>query len=514
MIAAGRSWSGQERNCCLLNTRDGRFANISAISGLDFADDARGAAVVDWDHDGDLDVWFTNRTAPQVRFLENRFRGSANYLSLRLVGVACNRDAIGARVEIELAGNDAAAPDRLVRTVAAGSGYLSQSSKSLHFGLGHGRSIDRVRIQWPGGQAQELVEIEPNQHYEIVQGQHAVPWSRPGADALASSRIENQTNAVAPTVVPTRTARVVLSERYPLFADLAFTASDGQPQTLAKLRGQPVLLTLFATWCAPCLKELAEFSPAAERIRSSGASLLALSIEQVDGRATPAEVAATLERVRFTGEWGLASEQLLETFQSIENELFFISQPLPLPVSYLIDGDGQIAVIYRGPVGTDQWLQDVAGLRDPVGAGQNLAFSGGVWIVPPRGYRANDHQRIGHLFAQRGDFAEAEASYRRAAQLRPDFAAWNNLATVLASQGQVDRAIPFLQRAIQLKPDSVPTHYNLAVILAQQGRLSESRYHFQRALEIEPDFQPALDRLRELPTNTPVKPPANVRQND
>ncbi len=63
--------------------------------------------------------------------------------------------------------------------------------------------------------------------------------------------------------------------------------------------------------------------------------------------------------------------------------------------------------------------------------------------MSPRGYRANAHQRIGHLFAQRGDFAEAEASYRRAAQLRPDFAVWNNPATVLASQGQVDRAIPF-----------------------------------------------------------------------
>ena len=61
MIVEGRSFSGNERNCVFLNTGEataakGRFANVSAVSGLDFPDDARAVALVDWDHDGDEDL--------------------------------------------------------------------------------------------------------------------------------------------------------------------------------------------------------------------------------------------------------------------------------------------------------------------------------------------------------------------------------------------------------------------------------------------------------------------------
>ena len=71
MMKEGLSWSGRERNCAFLNMDGARFAELSSVSGLDFADDARGAAVVDWDLDGRLDLWVTNRTAPQARFMHN-----------------------------------------------------------------------------------------------------------------------------------------------------------------------------------------------------------------------------------------------------------------------------------------------------------------------------------------------------------------------------------------------------------------------------------------------------------
>ena len=48
-MTAGASWSGRERNCCFVNTTDGRFADASAVSGLDFADDGRSLVVTDWD---------------------------------------------------------------------------------------------------------------------------------------------------------------------------------------------------------------------------------------------------------------------------------------------------------------------------------------------------------------------------------------------------------------------------------------------------------------------------------
>ena len=72
-VRSGSSWSGYERNCCFLNT-GGQFVSASHVSGLDHADDGRGLAVTDWDQDGDLDLWFRNRTAPAAAlpFLQSR----------------------------------------------------------------------------------------------------------------------------------------------------------------------------------------------------------------------------------------------------------------------------------------------------------------------------------------------------------------------------------------------------------------------------------------------------------
>lgn len=147
MADEGRSWSGKERNRCFLNTGQARFADVSATTGLDFLDDGRALAVTDWDGDGDLDLFLVNRTAPQVRFLRNDWENGNHWLRLRLVGTDCNRDAIGARVELYRKG----LPGKDMRTVYAGCSFLSQSSKWVHFGLGRNTDIQRVVVRWPGG---------------------------------------------------------------------------------------------------------------------------------------------------------------------------------------------------------------------------------------------------------------------------------------------------------------------------------------------------------------------------
>ena len=79
MIRRGMSFSGRERNRCFLNLRQGEFADVSAASGLDLVDDARGTALVDWDQDGDLDIWLSNRTSPSVRLMRNNLSGQESF---------------------------------------------------------------------------------------------------------------------------------------------------------------------------------------------------------------------------------------------------------------------------------------------------------------------------------------------------------------------------------------------------------------------------------------------------
>ena len=124
-----------ERNCFFINLGNGKFADISGLSGLDFPDDGRAISVTDWDNDGDLDLWITNRNAPRLRLMRNDTKEVNSFISLRLSGngKTVNKDAIGARIEI-INGNDSG-KFKQIKTLRAGQGFLSQSSKWIPFAL-------------------------------------------------------------------------------------------------------------------------------------------------------------------------------------------------------------------------------------------------------------------------------------------------------------------------------------------------------------------------------------------
>ena len=102
MVSQGKSFSGYDRNPFFLNPGGNGFADVGGILGVDFEDDARAVASVDWDRDGDLDLWVTNRTAPRVRLLRNNHPSSNAFLAIRLIGngKTTNRDAVGARLAL------------------------------------------------------------------------------------------------------------------------------------------------------------------------------------------------------------------------------------------------------------------------------------------------------------------------------------------------------------------------------------------------------------------------------
>lgn len=122
----------------------------------------RGSAFADLDSDGDLDVLITaNGRAP--RLLRNDQQLGHHWVRLRLIGLQCNRDAIGARIELHSAGR---VPRR---TVMPTRSYLSQSELPVTFGLGAATAVDRVIIHWPDGSTQQLDSPQVDQLHVVQQ---------------------------------------------------------------------------------------------------------------------------------------------------------------------------------------------------------------------------------------------------------------------------------------------------------------------------------------------------------
>ena len=109
---------------------------------------------------------------------------------------------------------------------------------------------------------------------------------------------------------------------------------------------------------------------------------------------------------------------------------------------------------------------------------------------------AEAHNNLGIALKDQGKLDEAVACYRRALELKPDYAeAHNNLGIALKDQGKLDEAVACYRRALELKPDFAEAHNNLGVALKDQGKLDEAVACYRRALELKPDYAEAHNNL-------------------
>ena len=156
------SWNGYEHNVLLRNegvAPNGtlQFTDVAMASGADDIRDARGIATADFDNDGDLDIVVNNNPGDSGRaelsratLLRNNVGERRNWLAIELRGTESNHDAVGATVTVEAGGQ------KFTRLVSAGSGFASQQSGRLYFGLGDNTQIDVVTVRWPKGRVEEF----------------------------------------------------------------------------------------------------------------------------------------------------------------------------------------------------------------------------------------------------------------------------------------------------------------------------------------------------------------------
>ena len=546
----GLSFSGNERNCVFLNPGEagGAFANASAVSGLDFPDDGRGLAFLDLEGDGDLDVAISNRTAPRLRLMRNELPAGKSFVALHLEGdgAGTNRDAVGARVELETTDEGI-----LRRSVRAGEGFLSQSSRWLHFGLGDAESTGSVTVHWPGAGMETFSGIEAGGRYRIVQGS--------GRAAPAPSRARPR--ALAPgdqqPPAPSTGSRVVLAPRPPAPSFTLRPFGDDEALPVQAGHGRPVLLNIWASWCVPCRFELQDLTEEEEALRAAGLEIAALSTDGMGEVATTTEEAAKsfMDEIRFPFPHGMATEETLDKVEIVKRSLFDRRFPLSLPFSMLIDRSGRVAALYRGGVTAAdlladldllesqpsalraasaplsgrwftetpeevslasyaRWFEDsfpvesVSLLRRSVEVEQARLGSGAAF--EQRGARDRlfrSLQRLAVIESRRGDHQAAVGHARAALDIEPDDpGARMAYQNALVDAGDVDQVRGDVEAALAAAPDNVAARVRLAELLDSEGQTDAAAGELRRAVEQSPDdvdlrylYGQLLGKLNRLP---------------
>lgn len=147
------------------NKGNGIFENASHALGPDFFRPcvSRGAAIGDFDNDGDLDV-LVNNNGERPQLLQNEGGNANHWLQVFLIGTRSNRDGVGARVKVTARG--------LVQydQRKGGMSYQSAQDPRLHFGLGSRSIVDEVEVRWPSREVDRIGNIPADRVVTLQEG--------------------------------------------------------------------------------------------------------------------------------------------------------------------------------------------------------------------------------------------------------------------------------------------------------------------------------------------------------
>ncbi len=178
----------------------------------------------------------------------------------------------------------------------------------------------------------------------------AALWTRVAVGLLVLLTMAVAARWLWPAASPARMANPLFAEGHALPSsappvvgqpapDFEMVYPDGQRMRLSDLRGQPVLINFWATWCGPCRVEMPELVKAYEAHRQHGLVILAVNMQESSQQVQP-----------FADEFGIGFLVILD----LDGEISRQYQIRNLPSSLFISRDGLIAVRWMGVLSPEQ----------------------------------------------------------------------------------------------------------------------------------------------------------------
>ncbi len=216
----------------------------------------------------------------------------------------------------------------------------------------------------------------------------------------------------------------------------------------------------------------------------------------------------------------LGTRELAGIYNIIYRYLFDRRRDLALPTSLLINREGLIAKVYRGPVNSERLLEDLKSVPESAAPRMRraLPFEGTLYqdvfqrndftygvalfqrgyldqaaasfqqVIAAKPQEPEAYYNLGTLYLRKNALGDARKYLEQTVKLRPDYPeAWNNLGMVAGQEGKSDEAIRNFQQSLSLRPSYVTALLNLGNLYRRQGAVEEAERLLIRALEMEPD---------------------------
>ncbi len=228
-------WGLLDRTRIFRNNANGTFSDVSTASGVTDNGLGRALLTLDYDNDGDLDVFIVNHGARPILYRNDG--GNANdWLKINVEGTASNRDGLGAFITVDP--DSTVAGDEMVREVNVGSNFLGHNELTVHFGLGPSSgSVDQIIVAWPSGTVQQLTHVLANQVVNLLEIASPGDYNTDGAvDAADYTRWRDSDGTIA--ILPNDTTpgsvtvadHLVWSNNFGLGVGALSTTSQATPE--------------------------------------------------------------------------------------------------------------------------------------------------------------------------------------------------------------------------------------------------------------------------------------------